>query len=87
LLFVKIEKGVVPKDEFDRHVPAHIAYVRALNAEGRNARTGYWEERGGGMMVFEAESREEAERIVANDPLVKNRCVEAELHRWITVEG
>ena len=86
-LFVKIERGVIEKKRFDRHVPDHLEYVRQLIKEGRGARTGYWAEKGGGMMVFEAVSREEAESVVARDPLVKNRCVEHELHEWTVVVG
>ncbi len=85
--FVKIERGVVDKADFDRHVPAHIVYVKELIAQGHEARTGYWAERGGGMLVFRATSWEEATAIVQADPLVQNGCVEYELHEWhIVVE-
>lgn len=84
-LFVKIERGVVDKATFDRHVPAHLAYVKALNSDGHKARSGYWGEKGGGMMLFEAASLEEARRIVQADPLVVNGCVEYELHEWRVV--
>lgn len=85
--FVKIERGIVKKAAFDEHVPAHVAYVKALVAKGHQARTGYWEERGGGMLLFQAASMVEAEAIVAADPLIKHGCVEYELHEWhIVVE-
>ncbi len=85
--FVKIERGIIEKAAFDRHVPAHVAYVKDLIAKGHQARTGYWEERGGGMLLFQAASRAEAEAIVAADPLIQNGCVEYELHEWhIVVE-
>jgi uncharacterized protein YciI len=83
--FVKIEKGIVPKHIFDRYVPQHKAYVRDLIKSGHKAKTGYWGERGGGMLLFEADSREEAEFIVVQDPLVKNGCVEYELYQWCIV--
>lgn len=60
--FVKIEKGIVEKSIFDRYVPAHRAYVRDLIAKGHQAKTGYWAERPGGMLLFEAPSMEEAEK-------------------------
>jgi uncharacterized protein YciI len=81
--FVKIEKGLVPKAEFDRHVAAHRDYVRRLASEGRRARSGYWAERGGGMMVFEARDLDEARRVVEEDPLVRAGCVAYELHEWV----
>ncbi|BAU65593.1 hypothetical protein STA3757_29810 [Stanieria sp. NIES-3757] len=86
-IFVKIEKGIVDKKTFDQYVPAHKEYVRNLIIKGHKARTGYWAEFGGGMLIFEASSLEEAKEIVAKDPLIKNNCVKYELHEWkIVVE-
>lgn len=85
--FVKIEKGIVSKEIFDRYVEDHIAYVNQLIADGHQAKTGYWAELGGGLMIFQAETRDIAESIVLNDPLVKNHCVEYELHQWQVVAG
>jgi uncharacterized protein YciI len=85
--FVKIEKGVVKKDIFDQSVPAHKAYVKNLIAKGHQAKTGYWAEQGGGMLLFQASNLEEAKAIVAQDPLIQNDCVTYELHEWkIVVE-
>lgn len=85
--FVKIERGIVDKAAFDQSVPAHVAYVRQLIDQGHQARTGYWAEYGGGMLIFQAESRSQAEAIVQQDPLIQNGCVEYELHEWrIVVE-
>ncbi|NER79855.1 MAG: hypothetical protein F6K42_09785 [Leptolyngbya sp. SIO1D8] len=85
--FVKIERGILEKADFDKHVPAHVAYVKDLIVQGHQARTGYWEERGGGMLLFQAKSITEAEAIVQADPLIKHGCVEYELHEWhIVVE-
>ena len=85
--FVKIEKGIVSKSTFDCHVAAHKKYVRDLIAKGHKARSGYWAELGGGMLIFEAESLQEAEKIISEDPLIINNCVTYELHEWrIVVE-
>jgi uncharacterized protein YciI len=83
--FVKIEKGIVNKEVFDLYVDQHIDYVQGLVKNGHQAKTGYWAELGGGMMIFHAENRDEAEAIVKNDPLVQNNCVEFELHQWNVV--
>ena len=84
--FVKIERGVVEKSQFDRHVPAHLAYVKNLVARGHQAQTGYWQDSAGGMLIFEAGSRQEAEAIVSADPLVVAGCVEYELHEWVKLD-
>lgn len=83
--FVKIEQGVVDKATFDRYVPAHKAYVQKLITDGHEARSGYWAERGGGMLLFQANSMDEAIAIVQADPLVANNCVKYELHQWCVV--
>lgn len=83
--FVKIEKGIVDKSTFDRSVPAHKAFVKDLVAKGYQAKTGYWAERGGGMLLFQAASLAEAQAIVAQDPLIQNGCVYYELHEWCVV--
>jgi uncharacterized protein YciI len=86
-LFVKIEAGKVDKSIFDQYVPAHKAYVQNLIAQGHKAKTGYWAEARGGMLLFEAASRDEAEAIVALDPLVQHGCVSYQLYEWkIVVE-
>jgi uncharacterized protein YciI len=81
--FVKIERGIVDKATFDRHVPAHKAFVKQLNDSGHQATTGYWRNSRGGMLLFQAESQAEAETIIAQDPLISNGCVEYELHEWV----
>jgi len=83
--FVKIEKGIVDKSMFDQHVPAHLAYVKDLIQKGHQAKTGYWRERGGGMLMFQADDLHEAEAIIAKDPLVQNGCINYELHEWCIV--
>jgi uncharacterized protein YciI len=80
--FVKIEKGIVDKSIFDRFVPAHKDFVKHLIAQGHEAKTGYWGDLGGGMLLFKAASLDEARAIVAQDPLIQNGCVDYQLHEW-----
>lgn len=80
--FVKIEKGIVDKATFDQYVSAHIAYVKELIAQGHEAKSGYWAEYGGGMLLFRADSLDAAKAIVAADPLIQHQCVDYELHEW-----
>lgn len=80
--FVKIEEGKVDKTTFDQYVPAHKAYVQQLIDKGHKAKTGYWQQKGGGMMLFEASSMAEAKEIVAADPLIENDCVNYKLFEW-----
>ena len=83
--FAKIEAGIVDKKTFDQYVPDHKQYVQELINEGHEAKTGYWGEYGGGMLLFKAASLEEAQAIVKQDPLIVNHCVKYELHEWCVV--
>jgi len=85
--FVKIERGIVDKAVFDQFVPAHQAYVSRLIREGHCARTGYWRNAQGGMLLFKASSLFDAQALVAQDPLILNNCVDYELHEWVLVAG
>ncbi len=85
--FVKIERGIVDRITFDKYILAHKQYVKKLIERGYKARSGYWAELGGGMLIFEASSLAEAQAIILQDPLIKNNCVRYELHEWkIVVE-
>jgi hypothetical protein len=83
--FVKIEEGIVHKAAFDQYVPAHKVYVENLIVKGHKAKTGYWVHRGGGMLLFEADSMDEAKEIVAQDSLVQNHCIKHVLHQWCVI--
>lgn len=83
--FVKLEEGKVEKSIFDQYVNAHKDYVRDLIAKGHKAKTGYWAQQGGGMMVFEAASMDEAKTIIAADPLIQNGCVNYKIYEWRVV--
>ncbi len=83
--FVKIEKGIVNKKVFDQYVPAHKAYVQELITKGHQAKTGYWKECAGGMLLFRANSLEEAQKIVEQDPLIMHHCVKYEVYQWCIV--
>ena len=83
--YVKIETGIVSKAIFDQHVEAHKDYVRELIIQGHKARSGYWKELGGGMLIFEATSLAEAKKVISKDPLVIHKCVHYEIHEWCIV--
>lgn len=83
--FVKIEEGIVDKATFDQYVPAHKAFVKDLIDQGYEAKTGYWGCFGGGMLMFKAKSMDEAEKIIKEDPLIRNQCVHYKLYEWKVV--
>jgi uncharacterized protein YciI len=90
--FVKLERGVVGKAEFDAQIEAHLAWVNELTVRGHQPSTGYWGDckgraGAGGMLLFQAGNWEEAEALVRTDPLIRAGCVEWVLHEWRVVAG
>jgi len=64
------------------HISRHIAYQRK-NFEARKlVMGGPFMDEAGGMAVFEVDSREEAAKIVQNDPAVKDGFYIVALHPW-----
>jgi uncharacterized protein YciI len=88
--FVKLEEGVVSRSRFDEVVPLHLAWLRRLEQAGHCPSSGYWGDRrglegAGGMLLFRAADRAEAESLVRSDPLVVHGCVRWTLHEWCVV--
>lgn len=92
--FVKLEEGLVAKPLFDRVVPEHLAWLAELERSGHRPVSGYWADRkgrsgegAGGMLLFWAESWEQARVVVEHDPLIRRGCVRWTLHQWQPVFG
>ena len=63
--------------------PQHAAYWRGLNARGYLG--GPFADRSGGLITFEVDSNEEAERLIAADPFVQHDLLKASwMKEWIT---
>jgi uncharacterized protein len=68
-------------DRVGRVAPRHSAYWNALRLARYEG--GPFADRSGGLITFEADSVEEAERLVAADPFVRERLLETSLlKRW-----
>jgi uncharacterized protein YciI len=85
--FVKLEEGCVDRARFDAVVPAHLAWLETLKRSRHRPSSGYWADRqglegAGGMLLFEARDRCEAEALVRQDPLIREGCVHWTLHEW-----
>lgn len=52
------------------HRPAHLARIEALAAEGRLILAGPLTDGTGSLIIIEADSQEEAEAFIKNDPYV-----------------
>lgn len=62
--------------------PAHLAYIDGLRKAGLVWAGGPFSDGEGGLVIYAAPSMEEAERLIAQDPLVSSGARRLELHPW-----
>ncbi len=77
----KVKPGV-DHAQFNKAIAAHREWVKKQLAAGVLVQAGKWGDNGG-MIVVKAESREEADKVVSQDPLVLADLITfetAELH-------
>ena len=83
---MRVVYSYMMRDEPDRvraAAPQHAAYWRGLDARGYSG--GPFADRSGGLITFEVNSNEEAERLIAADPFVQQDLLEVSwMKEWIT---
>ncbi|MGZ4164890.1 MAG: YciI family protein [Tumebacillaceae bacterium] len=62
--------------------PHHLEYLEGLEQQGKIFARGPFVDGSGGMVVYIAESMEEAVQLAKQDPYVANGVRELELHEW-----
>lgn len=62
--------------------PAHLEFLNQKEKEGRIFARGRFSDGAGGLVIYRAESLEEAGRIAGSDPYVKSGARSLELHEW-----
>jgi uncharacterized protein YciI/GNAT superfamily N-acetyltransferase len=90
--FCKTETFKRPFPEVKPHLEAHTEWVMELRRQGYCITSGYRVDSegrpgGGGLLFVSAESYEEARKLILQDPLVANDCVEWQLNGWIGQVG
>ena len=94
--FVKTEQFCKPYPEVKTHLEAHRAWVRSLRGDKSNTQqiivSGYRVDAndkpgGGGLMIFAAKNYAAAEKLVLQDPVILNECVDWQLNRWLPETG
>lgn len=90
-LYVALLEPAVPAEEITPHLREHLEYMLALEdrgalfAAGPFLQEGDWQ--GAGMTIVRAGSRQEAEELVAGDPLHERGLRRFTLHDWQLNEG
>ena len=95
--FIKTETftqqtAALPMEQKRPHLEAHRRWVTSQCDSGRRIHSGYLvdgEKRpgGGGLLIFEASSFEDAHRWVQDDPKIQSGLVNWTLQEWIQIGG
>ena len=90
--FCKTETFKKPFPEVKPHLEAHKDWVKQLRRQGYCITSGYRVDSEGkpgrgGLMFLAAKSYEVAQKLVLQDPLVANDCVDWQLNGWIGQVG
>jgi len=67
-MFVVALTYVKPLEEVEKHLAAHIAYLKTYYASGEFIGSGRKVPRTGGVILVHAENRDAVDKIVAEDP-------------------
>ncbi|WP_105615911.1 YciI family protein [Vallitalea okinawensis] len=78
----KVEGKKVERSDYD----AHIRYLEGV-AKSRYFKGGGFKNKDGGMIIFKADSMEEAKLICDGDPLINRKLYTYELVEWEIVIG
>jgi len=62
--------------------PAHLAYINKLFQEGKVVMAGPFTDKRGGMVIYKADTLEEAQQLAEADPAVTEGARRLELREW-----
>lgn len=66
--------------------PAHLAYINDLYKQGKVVMAGPFTDKQGGMVIYKAESLEEACKLAEGDPVIVEGARTLELREWNPLE-
>jgi len=78
---------VAERSIYERYLPAHMAYLRDLDAADVLVLSGPFTDRTGGMIIIRAETLDDARAVVEADPLVASGVDRYELREWRITGG
>lgn len=87
MLFVVTIEYVRPIEEIEKSTEDHRAYLRKLKAAGKLVASGPFVPRTGGMLLLQAESREQLDFILRGDPFNLRALAAYDVKQWNPVIG
>ncbi len=95
--FIKTEKftketQALPPKKRAEYLFQHKIWVKSLKDSGQRISSGYLANNeaqpgGGGLLLIEANSYEEAKGILEQDPMIINKLVNWEINQWVPIPG
>lgn len=83
-MFIVDLNYIVPLEELDEHMEAHVKYLRKYYDRNIFVASGRKVPRTGGIILALAETKEEVEKIIAEDPFYKNELAEFTVTHFLT---
>jgi uncharacterized protein YciI len=86
-MFVFVSEYQAPLEQVDEHRPAHLEFLAGLNEQGRILISGRRSPPVGGVVVIDADSLEEAQAIMAEDPFASSGVATYEAYEFTPSAG
>ncbi|RYU90849.1 GTP cyclohydrolase [Mucilaginibacter terrigena] len=76
-----------PLEELDRHMEAHVKYLKKYYAADVFIMSGRKVPRTGGIIIAQADSKEILEKIIAEDPFHQHKLAEFEITEFLASQS
>nr|WP_067054782.1 YciI family protein [Mucilaginibacter sp. L294] len=86
-MFIISLKYIVPLEELDRHMQAHIKYLKKYYKADVFIMSGRKVPRTGGIIIAQADSKEILEKIIAQDPFCQHKLAEFEITEFLASQS
>ncbi len=87
MLVLAILRYEKPLEEVEKHTAAHRAYLKTLFDKGVLLASGPFQPRNGGLLLFRAETRDEVDLLLCDDPFLENGIARYEVTVWAPTLG
>lgn len=78
---------IVPLEELDAHMAAHVKYLNKYYAADVFLMSGRKVPRTGGIIIAQADSKEILEKIIADDPFCKHKLAEFTITEFLASQA
>jgi uncharacterized protein YciI len=86
-MFIISLKYIAPLEELDRHMEAHIKYLKKYYAADVFIMSSRKVPRTGGIIIAQADSKEIMEKIIADDPFSRHKLAEFEITEFLASQS